>query len=227
MTSGFLLINKPAGPTSHDIVDKVRKITGVKRVGHTGTLDPFAEGLLIILIGREATKKQIEFLKKDKEYIATLLLGAETDTYDKTGKIANEYNDKLPIKEKIEEVLKKFEGEILQTPPIYSAKKIKGKKAYELAREGKKVDLKPVKVTIGAIKVISYKVPCLKFHVLCSVGTYIRSLSHDIGRELGCGGYLKKLIRTKSGKFELKDAIGLNKLTSKNWQKLLLDIDKR
>jgi len=227
MTSGFLLINKPAGPTSHDIINKMRRITGIKKIGHTGTLDPFAEGLLIILIGREATKRQSEFLKNDKEYIAALFLGAETDTYDKTGKIVNEYTKKFPTKKKIEKVLKKFKGEILQIPPAYSAKKINGKRAYKLAREGKEVNLKPVKVVIKIIKVISYKAPRLKLQVLCSSGTYIRSLAYDIGRELGYGAYLKKLIRIKSGKFELKDAVNLDKLTSKNWQKSLCDIDKR
>jgi len=227
MISGFLLINKPAGPTSHDVVDKIRKITGIRKIGHAGTLDPFAEGLLIILVGRETTKRQSDFLKKDKEYIATLKLGAETDTYDKTGKIKNIYDGILPSRKKITDILKKFKGKILQIPPIYSAKKIKGKKAYELAREGKKVNLKPVKIVIKIIKTISYKAPYLKLYVLCSSGTYIRSLAHDIGRELECGAYLKKLIRVRSGKFNLKDAIDLDKLTSKNWQKLLLDIDKR
>jgi len=227
MTSGFLLINKPAGPTSHDVVDKIRKITGIRKIGHTGTLDPFAEGLLIILVGREATKRQSDFLKKDKEYIATLKLGAETDTYDKTGKIKNIYDEILPSRKKILNILKKFKGEILQIPPIYSAKKINGKRAYKLAREGKEVNLKPAKIVIRTMKVISYKASCLKFNTSCSAGTYIRSLAYDIGRELGCGAYLKKLVRIKSGKFNLKNAIDLNKLTSKNWQKLLCDIDKR
>ncbi|TRZ80107.1 tRNA pseudouridine(55) synthase TruB [bacterium] len=227
MTSGFLLINKPAGPTSHDIVDKLRTITGIRKIGHAGTLDPFAEGLLVVLIGREATKKQSDFLKKDKEYIATLFLGDETDTYDKTGKIVNKHSGQLPTKDQIKKVLKKFKGEILQTPPIYSAKKIKGKKAYELARKGKEVSLKPSKINIKKLELLRYNVPCLVLCVMCSAGTYIRSLAHDIGRELGCGAYLEKLIRIKSGKFDLKDAIDLDKLTSKNWQKLLCDIDKR
>ncbi len=227
MTSGFLLINKPAGPTSHDIVDEIRKITGIKKVGHTGTLDPFAEGLLILLVGREATKKQAEFLKKDKEYIATLKLGFETDTYDRTGNIENTYNGTLPSQQKIENVLKKFEGEILQIPPIYSAKKIKGKKAYELARKGKQFKLEPVKINIRKLKLLNYNKNLLTLDIECTAGTYIRSLAYDIGCELGCGAYLEKLIRIKSGKFELKDAIDLNKLTSENWQKLLLDIDKR
>jgi tRNA pseudouridine55 synthase len=227
MTSGFLLINKPAGPSSHDIVDEIRRITGIKKVGHTGTLDPFAEGLLIILVGRGATKKQAEFLKKDKEYIATLKLGFETDTYDKMGKIKNVHDRILPSEQKIRKVLKKFEGEILQTPPIYSAKKVKGKKAYELARKGKKVKLKPVKINIKKVKLLSYSKNLLILDIECSAGTYIRSLAYDIGCELGCGAYLEKLIRVKSGQFDLKNAIDLDKLTPKNWQELILDIDKR
>jgi tRNA pseudouridine55 synthase len=133
---GFILINKPAGITSHDVVDKLREITRIKKIGHAGTLDPFATGLLILGIGREFTKKLSIFQKKDKEYIATLRLGAESDTFDKEGKIVEKKVEKIPERKEIEEVLKNFLGEIEQIPPAFSAKKIKGKKLYELARRG-------------------------------------------------------------------------------------------
>ena len=222
--SGILLVNKPAGPTSHDIVDAIRKITGVRKVGHAGTLDPFAEGLLIILVGREVTKRQSEFLKKDKEYIATLRLGKETDSYDKTGKTTNTHDGTLPDQDRIKDVLKNFQGEILQRPPLYSAKKIKGKKAYQLARQGKKVVLKSAKITIQEIKIVRYRPPDLTLKIKCSAGTYVRALARDIGRALGCGAYLEKLVRTRSGQFFLKDAFDLSKLTSDNWQKAILSL---
>jgi len=212
----ILFINKHAGPTSHDIVDKVRRLTGERRVGHAGTLDPFAEGLLIILVGREATKRQSEFMKLDKEYIATLHLGAETDTQDLTGKpIKSKFpppknNSQIPSLKTVQSILKNFKGEIEQVPPIYSAIKIKGKKAYELARRGEKVELKPRKIKIYDIKILDYKWPLLKLKIKCSSGTYIRSLARDIGRTLNTGAYLEKLVRTKIGKYASKNAANID-----------------
>ncbi|MEX0877616.1 MAG: tRNA pseudouridine(55) synthase TruB, partial [Candidatus Spechtbacterales bacterium] len=209
----MLLINKPPGPTSHDIVDEVRKITGIKKVGHAGTLDPFAEGLLIVLVGREETKKQAEFMALNKVYEAMLTLGAETDTFDITGKIQEtrykiQTNSKLQIPniEDIKETLKNFEGEQDQMPPIYSAKKIKGKKAYELARKGEVPELKPKRVKIYEIKILNYNYPELKIKTKVSSGTYIRALARDIGRELGVGAYVSELRRTEIGKYKLEDA---------------------
>ncbi|MDX1608437.1 MAG: tRNA pseudouridine(55) synthase TruB, partial [Candidatus Spechtbacterales bacterium] len=175
----MFLINKKPGPTSHDIVDEVRKITGVKKVGHAGTLDPFAEGLLIILVGRPETKRQSEFMGLDKVYEATLTLGAETDTFDKTGEfqISNfkfQNNEKIPIS-KINDVLKKFEGKQEQMPPIFSAKKVRGKKAYELARKGEIPKLKSKEINIEYIKLIEYSWPELKIETKVSSGTYIRA----------------------------------------------------
>ena len=216
-TSNILLVNKPPGPTSHDIVDDVRKITGESRVGHTGTLDPFAEGLLIVLVGREATKRQAEFLKLDKEYIATLRFGAETDTDDITGSslsFARDRGQKITIND-TKRVIQKFIGEISQIPPDYSAIKIKGKKAYELARKGEKPKLEPRKINIYNIKILNYEWPLLELTVQCSSGTYIRALARDIGRDLGCGAYLEKLIRTKIGKYSLKDAVTIDALRRK------------
>jgi len=190
-------------------------------VGHTGTLDPFAEGLLIVLVGREATKRQAEFLKLDKEYIATLHLGAETDTGDKTGKFKKHIrlkDDRLTSVYKninlktIQQILKRFIGEIEQVPPDYSAIKIKGKKAYELARKGEKLDLQPRKIKIYHIKILDYAPPLLELKIKCSSGTYIRALARDIGRHLGCGAYVEKLVRTKIGKYSLKDAVTIDAL---------------
>jgi tRNA pseudouridine55 synthase len=198
-------------------VDDVRKITGESRVGHTGTLDPFAEGLLIVLVGREATKRQAEFLKLDKEYIATLRFGAETDTDDITGSslsFARDRGQKITIND-TKRVIQKFIGEISQIPPAYSAIKIKGKKAYELARKGEKPKLEPRKINIYNIKILNYEWPLLELTVQCSSGTYIRALARDIGRDLGCGAYLEKLIRTKIGKYSLTDAVTIDALRRK------------
>jgi tRNA pseudouridine55 synthase len=221
---GFILINKPAGITSHDVVDKLREITKIKRIGHAGTLDPFATGLLILGIGREFTKKLSIFQKKDKEYIATLRLGAESDTFDKEGKIVEKKVEKIPERKEVEEVLKSFLGEIEQIPPVFSAKKIKGKKLYELARKGIKVQPKPQKVKIYEISILEYKFPYLKIKVKCSSGTYIRSLANDIGKKLGCGAYVEELVRTKIGEFSLKSAVELSKLSPQNWKSFLINL---
>jgi len=228
MNKNILFINKPPGPTSHDIVDEVRKITGEKRVGHAGTLDPFAEGLLIILVGREATKRQAEFLKLDKEYVTSLHLGTEMDTGDLTGtpqplpttETKKEYNNSHDrpsccTRLQVQEILKQFIGEIDQVPHEYSAIKIKGKKAYELARKGEKVNLEARKIKIYDIKIVDYAPPLLELTIQCSSGTYIRSLARDIGRALGCGAYVEKLIRTKIGKYSLKDAVTIDALRQK------------
>jgi tRNA pseudouridine55 synthase len=222
MEGGFILINKPSGITSHDVVDKLREITKIKKIGHAGTLDPFARGLLILGIGREFTKKLSIFQKKDKEYIATLRLGAESDTFDREGKIVEKKVEEIPERKEIEEVLKSFVGEIEQIPPVFSAKKIKGKKLYELARKGIKVEPKPQRVKIYEISILEYKFPYLKIKVNCSSGTYIRSLANDIGKKLGCGAYVEELTRTKIGEFSIEKAIALSKLNSKNWRNFLI-----
>lgn len=207
----MLLINKPKGPTSHDIVDEVRKITGIKKVGHAGTLDPFAEGLLIILVGRPETKQQSTFMGMDKEYEATFILGEERDTGDITGEPVESQHtsvdNAVPVTEQeLQAVLEKFTGEMEQIPSTYSAKKIKGKKAYELAREGKEVKLKPKKVTIYKLELLSYSWPEVKIRVKVSSGTYIRALARDIGRELKTGAYVSELKRTSIGEYSLEDA---------------------
>lgn len=208
MEPGFLLIDKPAGMTSHDVVDVVRRQTGERRVGHAGTLDPFATGLLIVGVGRQATKRLSEFLKMDKEYEAVVRFGTTSDTDDRTGVIF------LPPSEgrggiergDVDLALKKFTGPIQQLPPIYSAKKVAGRKMYELARAGKDVPRKPTTVTIHALDVLGYDWPLLRLRVRCSSGTYIRALARDLGEALGVGGLLEELRRTAIGPYRVEDA---------------------
>jgi len=215
---GYLLINKPEEITSHGVVSRLRKITGIKKIGHAGTLDPFATGLLILAIGRKATKNISKFVKLDKEYVATLFLGAETDTYDKTGKtvLSSEKEMKSSFKE-IDLVVRQFIGPQLQIPPMFSAKKIKGKKLYELARKGVEVERRPAAIEIFALEIVGFKWPYLEIKVHCSSGTYIRSIAYEIGKKLGCGAYLEALKRTKIGDFSLKNAKNLDDLNTDNW----------
>lgn len=210
----FLLIDKPKGVTSHDVVDEVRKITAEKRVGHAGTLDPNATGLLIIGVGRDSTKHLGKIAKDTKKtYEAEIYLGEERDTDDREGVVVKKSKGVLPPEEvEIRLILTTFLGEQEQTPPVYSAIKIKGKKAYELARKGKKVDIKPREIVVYSIKVVDYKYPLLKIKTTVSSGTYIRALARDVGKRLGMGAYLKNLKRTKIGEFDLKEAVKLKDL---------------
>lgn len=202
---------KPRGPTSHDIIDQLRALTGIKRIGHAGTLDPLAEGVLVVGIGRQATKKLGDFLKADKEYEAKITFGQSTTTDDAEGEIVDS-NDcwQTLTKEQVEVALKKFIGAIDQTPPAFSAKKIASKKAYELARRGQKVELKPAPVTIYSIKLLDWQPPGLTIKVVCSSGTYIRSLADDLGQELHCPAHLSGLVRTRVGNFNLSGCIKLS-----------------
>lgn len=209
----ILNIHKPIGPTSHDIVDQIRKKLGTRKAGHAGTLDPFAEGVLLILTGDD-TKKSDELMHQEKEYIAEIKLGFVSDTYDRTGKIQEKIkNQKSKIKnpelEEVAGVLKKFTGEIEQIPPMYSAIKVGGKKLYELARKGIEIERKPRKIKISEIEILKYDYPILEIRVICSSGTYIRSLANDIGKELGTGGYLEKLVRTRVGEYKIGDSIAV------------------
>lgn len=212
-------VNKPKGMTSHDVVAIVRKITGVKRVGHGGTLDPLAEGVLVIAVGRENTKQLDTYVKGEKEYLATLTLGYISETDDADGPI-HEYvleNDReeipstkrIPTEAEIKECIKKYIGNIEQTPPIYSSIKLRGKPAHRRVRRGEKVEMKPRPVFIKSIKLDHYSYPELKIKVTCGPGVYIRALARDIGNDLNVGAYLSKLVRTKVGKFTLKNAIDL------------------
>ena len=218
--TGILLIDKPIGITSHDAVYRVRKKTGVKKVGHAGTLDPLATGLLIILVGREFTKRQREFLKQDKEYLCEVRLGIETDSYDVDGQIVAEtsWEELKKISQlELEKALDKFRGEIIQTVPAFSAVKVRGQKLYEKARRGKvdKDDLPSRKVNVKELELIDFKkneenkTVFFNIKVACSSGTYIRSIAHDIGQELGVGATVNKLRRTKIGQFSIDNAIAL------------------
>jgi len=213
----FLLIDKPIGPTSHDIVDQVRRKTGERRVGHAGTLDPFASGLLIIGVGRESTRELGTFLGMDKEYEATFVLGGESDTDDLTGKITPVPLPENLTKEKIENAMKKFVGEIKQIPPAYSAIKIKGQKMYEAARAGKPLEAKARPVTIYEFELVNVDTERrgerpfaptvnIRVRIHCSSGTYIRALARDLGHELGTGGYVSELRRTAIGEFRVENA---------------------
>lgn len=220
---GFLNIYKPTGMTSHDVVAILRRVTKIKQIGHTGTLDPFAQGVLPICIGKAT--RLIEYLDDDKEYLARIKFGKSTDTYDLDGQTTFEYPKKASLEEVIEG-LKNFEGEILQTPPIYSAIKVNGKKLYEYARKGEEVKIEPRKVTIEKIELESFDEQNQHADVLikCSKGTYIRSIANDLGECLEVGGHLTKLIRTQAGKFLVKDSIILEDLkTVEEVEKNLID----
>jgi tRNA pseudouridine55 synthase len=219
---GFLLIDKPAGMTSHDVVDRLRRITGIRTIGHAGTLDPFATGLLVLGIGRSATKRLSEMIAVEKEYVATARLGASTDTQDLTGVITETPGATMPTREEIDAVLPRFTGAIMQVPPMYSAKKRGGKKLYELAREGKEIAREPIAITVHELEVQSYAAPDLTFRARVSKGTYIRTLAHDIGAALGCGAYLTALRRTASGTHRVEKALKLDEIGSEMWEKSLL-----
>lgn len=239
----ILLINKPSGPTSHDIVARIRKATGVKRVGHAGTLDPFAEGLLIVLVGRDATKRQAEFLGMDKTYEAVIHFGATSTTDDRTGEITFLCHSRvgsLPTSVRgnpekgsedaggldpglrrddklcnstladVTHVVSSLIGSYDQMPPTFSAKKINGKKAYELARKGQVPELKPKNITVHSIEILDYEWPLLTIRCTVSSGTYIRALARDIGSKLGCGAYVEALKRTAIGSYLLAHAVEAN-----------------
>ncbi len=210
-------VYKPKGPTSHDIIDEIRKFTGIKKVGHAGTLDPLAEGVLVVGIGREATKQLSTEVQKEKEYIAKICLGETTETDDSEGGPYKIELRKYEIIEKkeIEELLVKLIGKIEQIPPKYSAIKIKGKSAYKYARQGHEIVLKPRTVEIKEIELVDFVWPILTLRVVTGPGVYIRSLARDIGDALHVGGYLAGLERTRVGEFTVTDCIPLNEIKNK------------
>lgn len=219
---GFLNVYKPKGITSHDVVSALRRITKVKQIGHTGTLDPFAEGVLPICIGKAT--RLIEYLDDDKAYTGTIQLGSSTTTYDLEGEEVN-FSDKKVTFNDIEAALDKFRGEIEQLPPIYSAIKVNGKKLYEYAREGKEVKIEPRGVNISNLQILNFypETRQLELHIECSKGTYIRSIANDLGEELGTYGHLVKLVRVKAGMFEVNNAVSLEHIqTKEDVEKLLI-----
>lgn len=205
---GLLVIDKPPGMTSHDVVQRVRRALGTPRAGHGGTLDPDATGVLLVAVG-QATRFFPFLSKENKVYEGRISLGFATDTYDASGRPASEPCLELPDLETVAEAMKAFEGRILQTPPPYSAKKLAGQPVYKLARAGKAVILEPVTVSVSRFSLRSYRPPELEFEAACSAGTYIRSLAHDLGRRLGCGAHLAALRRTSVGPYALAEAVPL------------------
>lgn len=215
---GILLIDKPAGWTSFDVVAKLRRITGVKKIGHAGTLDPFATGLLIVAVGKEATKNIDQFVKLDKTYEATFVLGATSTTHDPEGRISLAKNEETRIeKREVEQALAQLTGTIEQIPPMHSAIKVNGQRLYKLAREGKEIEREPRRVTVHTFEVLDYAWPKLRVHILCSSGTYIRALARDLGTALGVGAYVSELRRTRIGDFSIDNAVALDTLTPENW----------
>ncbi|HSB70798.1 MAG TPA: tRNA pseudouridine(55) synthase TruB [Candidatus Methylomirabilis sp.] len=211
---GVLNVNKPAGMTSHDVVDAVRKILGVKRVGHTGTLDPQATGVLPLCVGR-ATRIAQYLTQADKEYLMTLRLGVTTDTLDAAGKETGRVEAVSVRREDVLAILPRFTGQIQQVPPIYSAKKHQGERLYRLARRGEAVERKPVTVRVHTLEMLEFSLPFVRLRAVCSKGTYARSLCDDIGRALGCGGHLSALTRTRSGRFTLEGVLTLEELEAR------------
>ncbi len=207
-------VYKPKGPTSHDIIDQLRKITGIKRIGHAGTLDPLASGVLVVGIGREATKKLGEAVKKEKEYVATIRLGEESITDDKEGEKKQHEVEKIPTLEDVQSACAGFIGNIRQMPPVYSSVKVRGKPAYRRVRNGEKVQLGLREVEIKEIEITSYSWPLLTIRAVTGSGVYIRSLARDIGETLGVSGYLQELERTRVGEFTIDRATSVEEFGS-------------
>lgn len=211
--NGIVVVNKEKGYTSHDVVNVIRRILGTRKVGHTGTLDPNAEGVLPVCVGK-STKVSDMLMFSDKEYVAEVKLGITTDTYDIWGNILSE--KKADISEsQLKDAVSAFTGEIMQLPPMYSAIKQNGKKLYELARSGVEVERKPRKITVYEAEILSFEKDTFKIRVRCSKGTYIRSLCHDIGEHLGCGACMTSLVRTAASVFEIKNALTLSEIEEK------------
>ena len=214
MVNGILNVYKEKGYTSHDVVAKLRGIVGQKKIGHTGTLDPDAEGVLPVCLGR-ATKVCDMLTEKDKTYEAVLLLGKETDTQDISGTVLRVGETEGLTQEQVKDCVMSFVGEYDQIPPMYSALKVNGKKLYELAREGKTIERKSRKVEIKEIRILEMALPRVRMEVSCSKGTYIRTLCHDIGEKLGCFGCMESLLRTKVSRFELESSLKLSEIQKK------------
>jgi tRNA pseudouridine55 synthase len=224
VVSGVLVVDKPVGLTSHDVVQIIRRGTNIRRAGHTGTLDPRASGVLVVLIG-PAVRLSEYVSASDKRYQATIRLGSSTDTFDAEGRITSSASVDSITEEQFEEILEQYVGEIEQVPPPYSAIKIGGRKAYEMAREGEEVNLEPRVIQVYSLELLEWDPPEAVVDVFCSSGTYVRSLANDLGNALGVGAHLVGLRRTKSGRFTLRDAVPLRRLqeafVAGDWYKYL------
>jgi tRNA pseudouridine55 synthase len=225
VVSGVLVVDKPVGLTSHDVVQIIRRGTNIRRAGHTGTLDPRASGVLVVLIG-PAVRLSEYVSASDKRYQATIRLGSSTDTFDAEGRITSSASVDSITEEQFEEILEQYVGEIEQVPPPYSAIKIGGRKAYEMAREGEEVNLEPRVIQVYSLELLEWDPPEAVVDVFCSSGTYVRSLANDLGNALGVGAHLVGLRRTKSGRFTLRDAVPLRRLqeafVAGDWYKYLI-----
>lgn len=210
MSNGILLVDKAAGSTSFQIVAQLRRLLKIDKIGHAGTLDPFATGVMVMLVGREFTRRSDEFISSDKEYRAQLYLGVATDTFDIDGKVVQR-NEKIPTSEEVRLAIDSFQGEVSQIPPMFSAKKVGGKKLYDLARKGIEIERQPILVQLHTT-LLRYEYPELEIEVACSKGTYIRALAHDLGNLLGCGAHLSRLTRIRSGRYLLEDCIPQDRL---------------
>jgi len=211
--SGVLIIDKPAGLTSHDVVAQVRRILGIRQVGHFGTLDPFATGVLPVSVGK-ATRFAQFYLKSRKAYEGTIRFGFSTDTYDTTGQPTSESSSVVLDRDILEKIFREFTGRLMQTPPPFSAKHVGGVRAYELARQHKPVSLAPVEVEIYALELLGIERQDVQFAVECSGGTYVRSLAHDLGQKVRCGAYLAGLRRTGVAEFKESQAVTLDRLAA-------------
>lgn len=203
---GIFAVNKPVGITSHDVIYQLRRKTGIKRIGHAGTLDPLASGVLVVAIGREFTKQLDSIVKSEKEYITEIFLGETSTTDDMEGEKTIVNKEIKPTEEDVKQVVKEFVGKIMQTPPSYSAIKVGGKVAYKQARKGEALKLEPREVEIKDIIIINYEFPIIKLKITCGKGVYIRSIARDIGEKLSTGAFMKSLVRTRIGKFTLKNS---------------------
>ena len=229
MNSGFLLVNKKPGPTSHDAVDSLRRITGIKKIGHAGTLDPFASGLLLMAVSREATREISKFVGLDKTYEAEIVIGMSSTTLDTEGELELVSLPNHSI-ERLGEALESLTGKLEQIPPMHSAIKIGGQKLYNLARKGKEVERKPREVDIKKFELLgepdnqgdgTIKIKTL---IECSSGTYIRALARDLGEKLDTAAYLINLTRTHIGEFDIRDSHTLDKFTPENWADFLISV---
>lgn len=205
MSEGILIVDKPKGVTSFSLVKVLRKRLNVQKVGHAGTLDPMATGVMVLLVGKKYTRMSDQFLGCHKEYEAEVTLGYSTDSYDAEG-VETARSPYVPTLDQVTEAIESFQGLTLQTPPMFSAKKVNGEKLYDLARRGETIERKQVEVNM-TVTILSYEYPNLKFHVRCSKGTYIRSLAHDLGTKLGSFGTLTGLRRTMSGDFKIENSL--------------------
>ena len=217
MMDGIIIVNKPSGMTSHDVVSRARRKLGMRQIGHAGTLDPLATGVLVLLIGR-GTKLFNKFESFDKAYKASLILGTRTTTADVQGEIIEQISFGHISPQDMADVFKEFVGEIEQTPPMVSAVKVNGRRLYELARKGIEVERQARQVRIDALDLLEFQPPRVRFYLECSKGTYVRKLAEDVGERLGCGACIAEIERTKVGPFKIEEAVALDDLSEKNIQ---------